>query len=405
MMEFSKHKLEKWESYGLSNDLITVYKSFLNQESNKRYYTEYFKSLESLVKYQNQWDELAESVGNPLLLSSWFTAGAKAFEMNSQLMFLTIMGNNLSAVAPMALKGKVIPHLEILGSSILREPTGFLYDSKSALDLLIKALLDTKMPVYIRGLYNKAPEAILLEEKLKVQLSVEYSKEYAQIPYVAIQENWDSFEQRLSPRRRSSFRRLQKKVEKTGEVQFDFVKPTEKNFARYLDEVLKVESANWKGRIGTAIATHPTLKIFFSEYGRKMAKKGLLRLNFMRIDGKAIAVHFGVEYDNRLWLLKIGYDEEWSSYSPGILLMHHVVRHCFECGLEGVEFLGNDDDWLHIWATGVHELVSYSIYPKSIEGKLVKLQDKLAVYYHDTLNHGMYKWKGVKKHHVRKVET
>ncbi|NIV15381.1 MAG: GNAT family N-acetyltransferase [Aliifodinibius sp.] len=156
--------------------------------------------------------------------------------------------------------------------------------------------------------------------------------------------------------------------------------------------MMEVEAANWKGKMGTAIKTHDTLQKFFTELAYLMCKENYLRLFFLKVNGEPIATQYAIEHSNRLWILKIGYDERWGNFSPGTLLMDRVVKYCFDQKLEACEFLGNNDDWLHDWATGVHELVSYKIYPKTVTGILTEYQDQLAESYHNVFNHLKYKW-------------
>ncbi len=50
-----------------------------------------------------------------------------------------------------------------------------------------------------------------------------------------------------------------------------------------------------------------------------------LRIAFLRIAGRPVAMQIAVERAQRLWLLKIGYDEEYARCSPGQLLMLEVA--------------------------------------------------------------------------------
>ena len=58
------------------------------------------------------------------------------------------------------------------------------------------------------------------------------------------------------------------------------------------------------------------------------------------VDDTLAAVRMAVEVENTLWELKIGYDEQFAKWSPGVVLTHETIRHAFEHGLSGLEFLG-----------------------------------------------------------------
>jgi CelD/BcsL family acetyltransferase involved in cellulose biosynthesis len=79
---------------------------------------------------------------------------------------------------------------------------------------------------------------------------------------------------------------------------------------------------------------------FLTLYARAAARLGLLRFYFLRINGAAAAATTMVDHGNRLWGLKLGYDERFRRVSPGILLAYEILRHAFECGnYEALEFL------------------------------------------------------------------
>lgn len=372
--------------------MLTVEEAIKNKEVNLL--PGQIKGLDELLSYKNSWESLSEEFTHPLLDFNWFIAGSKGFSSTSLLNMFIVYSEDeqLKAIAPLALKGKILPHLEILGSSILREPGGFLYDDIHSLQLLIKRLLDSTEPLFLSKLYQNSAEVELIEKEIKDRNYVIVGRKNSIIPFVDTRNGWESIRRNTSSSKRSNFRRLNRKIEKKGKVNFQVISPDQDNFKSYLNDMMKVEASNWKGKMGTAIKTHAALQDFFTELAYLMASEGQLRLNFLTVDGTPIAAQYAIEHSNRLWILKIGYDERWSNFSPGTLLMDKVVKYCFDKDLEGCEFLGNNDDWLHDWATGVHELISYNIYPKTFKGILTKYRDQLAVSYHDVVNHLKYKW-------------
>jgi len=372
--------------------MLTIEEAIKNKEVNLL--QGQIKGLSELLSYKNSWESLTEEFPHPLLDANWFIAGSKGFSSTSLLNMFIVYSEHkqLKAIAPLASKGKILPHLEILGSSILREPGGFLYDDIHSLQLLIKRLLASNEPLFLSKLYQNSAEVKLIETEIKDRNSVIVDREYSRIPFVDTKKDWDSIKRNTSSSKRSNFRRLNRKIEKKGKVNFQVISPNQDNFKSYLNDLMKVEASNWKGKMGTAIKTHEALRDFFTELAYLMASESKLRLIFLTVDETPIAAQFAIEHSNRLWILKIGYDERWSHFSPGTLLMDKVVKYCFDEGLESCEFLGNNDDWLHDWATGVHELISYNIYPKTFNGILTKYRDQLAVSYHALVNHLKYKW-------------
>lgn len=356
----------------------------------KKFLAGYITNSGSIIQKSKEWDELASAFATPLLASDWFISAAKAFCPPNKLLMLTLKSESrFKAIIPLCLKGRLLSHLEFVGSSTLREPGGVLFDNRESLKTLIQIVLNAKKSLILKRLYKSSPEVSILNRELKTR-PFRYTVHEERIPYVDTTGDWEKFRKnKISSSRRSGFRRMYKKAAKKGELRFEVVTPGEDDLDSYLQEAYRIEAANWKGRMGTAVKTHASLRKFFRYYSERTAKKGNLHLFFLKAGEENIAVQITVIHSNRLWIYKIGYDEEWSWCSPGTLLMHNVVRFCFENNLESCEFLGYDEQWLHIWATGFHDLVSFGIYPKSVTGWLVNCWDHLRTFYHDK----MYKWR------------
>lgn len=130
-----------------------------------------------------------------------------------------------------------------------------------------------------------------------------------------------------------------------------------------LDEAFAVEARSWKGEAGTALACDLRVGAFYHDFAPRMAAHGRLALAFLDIAGRPAAMQIAIEWHERLWLLKVGYDEAHSRCSPGVLLLAHAVRDAAERGLEACEFLGTTQPWLDPWTTRVRGMSAVSAYP------------------------------------------
>jgi CelD/BcsL family acetyltransferase involved in cellulose biosynthesis len=95
----------------------------------------------------------------------------------------------------------------------------------------------------------------------------------------------------------------------------------------------------------------------------------------MRIGGRAAAMQIAAEFGGRLWLLKIGYDEEFSRCSPGTLLMLETLRYAAVRGLSAYEFLGTEEPWTRVWTQKAHPCLSVRIYPATRAGMTALVTD------------------------------
>ncbi len=317
----------------------------------------------------DRWTELEKRFGSPVMSPEWFRAGAATLCPPYDLkLAVREKDGALDGVAPIGRLKHFMSRLEVLGTTLLTEEGGFLYSNTDALMEMVEAIIQLDKPVFLRRVRMYSEEAKIWEKEICAR-GLRCLVREERLPWVAVRSDWKSFEkQQISSSRRSIFRRLQRLAEQKGEFKFEAVVPTFENLDQYLDEAFEVEVSNWKARRRTAMKYNERLGGFFREYARLATESGELRLFFLRVNEEPIAVELTTLHGNRIWILKIGHNEAWWRCSPGILLMHNVIRFCFENGLEGCEFGGTDEPWLHIWANESHSAWTYRIYPGSVKG-------------------------------------
>ena len=69
---------------------------------------------------------------------------------------------------------------------------------------------------------------------------------------------------------------------------------------------------------------------------------------------------------------------QFSSASPGLLLMQETIRYATAAGLATYEFLGRAETWTTVWTNQERETVTLRIYPKNVRGLLALSVDALA---------------------------
>ena len=86
-----------------------------------------------------------------------------------------------------------------------------------------------------------------------------------------------------------------------------------------VEAYLKLEAAGWKGRIGAA-ASVSGAGSFLTEAVIGLARQGRARIDFLKLDGKAIAATILLFSGNRAWFWKTAYDETHRRAGPGSLV-------------------------------------------------------------------------------------
>lgn len=103
-----------------------------------------------------------------------------------------------------------------------------------------------------------------------------------------------------------------------GNCQFEMAVTPDELAASY-ETFLEVEKSGWKGGDGTksAIALRPDAKLFYGEVLRLFGETTEATVNVLRLGQRPVAAQIGLKTNDRVNLLKIGFDETFRDYGPG----------------------------------------------------------------------------------------
>lgn len=315
------------------------------------------------------WSALGPSTGNPLLSHEWFACAARSFHDAASLRTVLVKhSGELAAIAPLAIvRRHNVQWLEVVGTTALHEPTGFVGQDSSALDLACRTLLDFRRPIVLQRFDAADPLLAIFTAAARARGKI-FTLTASGCPFVTIDTSWPQYFSSLSARRRQDYRRARRRLEQEGRVEVDIRCSSEASVADELAEAMRVEAASWKGRAGSSLLNNESMRSFFQRLTLRLARRQALRMCFLRLNGTAVAAQICVEQDRRWWVLKIGYDERWAALSPGVQLMWDVLRHAFERGLRSFELLGTAEEWLRIWTRSERAYRTLVFYPYNVRG-------------------------------------
>lgn len=336
------------------------------------------EKVEELERIEAGWRELLESSGHALSEPEWYLSAARSrIGDGRQLAVLSIWREEeLVAIAPLA-RGSSPQRYEFLGSSTLYEPTEILAKDNQARNQLAAAVIDLRQPVLLSRLAPR--DAFAHELGLQARgKGLLLSLRSADSPYVDLSSGWTSYFEALPSRIRNTLRRASRALAKQGEVAYEFVKPEPSAIPALLELAFRVEQQSWKGRAGSAIAQREDLRSFFLEYGSSCASRGDLLIAFLRLDGEPIAMQIANVGRNSYRQLKIGYDDRYSRFLPGLQLLLETIRWSIDEGLASYEFMGSREPWTRDWAPHGREHSTLAYYPYNIHGIAAFLGDGVA---------------------------
>jgi hypothetical protein len=188
-------------------------------------------------------------------------------------------------------------------------------------------------------------------------------------PHISLEGDWGGYFAARKPKFRSNLRNRLKRLGRLGAIDYELVR--ERSVCGpALEDAFSIEQSGWKGEEGSAIASNPTLRRFYTEWGELAADRGWLRLWFLRLGGRRVAFEYDLEYKGDLYCMKIGYDAELHPYSAGQILKAGVLERTFGRGLGRYYFLGVMDEAKGDWTSEGSPLRWVYVYNSSLLPRL-----------------------------------
>jgi hypothetical protein len=301
----------------------------------------------SLGVYRAAWDELNLRYygGHPFLDSRFTETLLRHFGTNSEQLFIHRTRNAIDGLVILRARGRgvwqqFVPHQ--LQTSPLLIPDFKLIDSLfGALPLNAWSIeLMNQDPEYFPpGLTEDASRCCVLPHALTMNISLKGD----------FDTYWDGRSRKLVHNIRRYARRI---VEAYGTESLEVI--TEPGYmpialARYGE----LESKGWKSTLGTAVHADNIQGRFYLDLMSRFAETGQAEVFEYKIGERLVASRLVINGGGLSVMLKTTYDEDFSSFAPGRLLLYELLK--YEFGRQRhklVEFYTNATRDQLAWATG-----------------------------------------------------
>ena len=334
------------------------------------------KNLENLSRHENAWDHLMLEVANagPTQSYSWIYSYFK-HKISSRFRWVCLFAyhkEQLAGVYPLIiLQKKGFPGLYFQFFQAPHDPfhtvrnDGLIYpgNEKHILELFFKHLQRSfkAIPIiWIPGIPEfRSSYRYFSNQKRNLQT---FKKADGVEDIIVLPDNYETYVNNLNPKFRREIFRQERRLKEKGEVSYIFRDASMSN-KESLDIFAEVENSGWKGIKKTSIKENPGDLELFSDATGSFNKNGWMQWNFLKADKEFIAAQLAVKINRVIYLWKIGYREEYSSYAPGNLLMYKFIEDAFSQGdAEEINFM-NERGWLKEWKVDRRNIFSLAIFP------------------------------------------
>lgn len=171
----------------------------------------------------------------------------------------------------------------------------------------------------------------------------------------------------LSTRMRKRLDRYYKNLTQKGEVRFKLIRAGELTEKQY-DMFLNIESSSWKGGSGTKTALRYDIKqerLYRALFTGSLESRMIASL---WVGDEPVAAKLCLVVGDTLYMMKIGYRQDYWMYYPGMLLLRHLIQHySSNPHIHQIAFV-TSPDWAKRWRPELHKVFSATIYNNTITG-------------------------------------
>jgi CelD/BcsL family acetyltransferase involved in cellulose biosynthesis len=189
-------------------------------------------------------------------------------------------------------------------------------------------------------------------------------------PYVPVRDLWEAYFKSLKKSHRANIRKSQHHLEASAPLKLEVV-VSNVHLDADIEEALNLEAVAWKDEGGTAIRSRPDSMAFYRQILHTAGKQGWLRIYFLTLGSKRIAVRIALLFRNKVYMLKSGYDPEYAASSPGHVLCHKILDEAWRLKFDEVDFLGNTERWKLNWARDLRRHFWLFAFPKRVKPRLL----------------------------------
>jgi hypothetical protein len=130
----------------------------------------------------------------------------------------------------------------------------------------------------------------------------------------------------LSAKKLKELRRQRNRLAEQGTVRFEVAR-NPADVARAIEVFLTLEASGWKGERGTALRQDDGDLNFIRRATRGLAETGQCEIVTMHAGDTPVAAAIVLRHQDRAFYFKLGIDEGFSKFSPGVQLTLDLTRH------------------------------------------------------------------------------
>ena len=340
---------------------------------------EVIKDFNSFVNLKSDWNNLLSKsdCDVPYLTHEWLTTWWECFgDKNELLILLVKKNNNLIAAAPLMISetkkySLKLRHIGFIGNDLCYRLNFLLTEvPETSLEKIFDSLIKEcrwdlieliNIPTDSSG-YKLTK--YLFNNKYHRQIFYG-EKESLITPYIKTNGHWNEYLSQLNNNFIKNLRWNKNRLQKLGANLYQYnTKNKTHSLQQILADIFEIAKNTWQYQKGTSIVSTTCEKKFYTLLSQRFDESYGLYLSLLKKGGNGISFRYEIKYNEKLYNLKIGYDQQYKMYSPGIVLQALCFEEWFKIRLSEIDMGGTLDSAKKHWTKLTKEHRNILIFKK-----------------------------------------
>jgi CelD/BcsL family acetyltransferase involved in cellulose biosynthesis len=211
--------------------------------------------------------------------------------------------------------------------------------------------LDERIDIVVLPFINADSPTYNLLEPNAFKNVFKYIEHSFESPAIKITDGWEEYFLSRPKGFKDNLRYSNNRAKKSGLVSYEMLTGSNINEST-IDRVRLLDSKSWQYENGTGLFSTVNNSNFYTALLRKtVLGEAKLVVNITTLAGKDISYSLNIESEDTIYVLKTGYDADYSKISPGALNWLSFIKNAVQEGKSTIDMLGETDKYKQDWET------------------------------------------------------
>lgn len=330
-----------------------------------------------LGELESDWRAIYESCGDqsPFLSYDWMATWWRHFGQNKRLAVVAILRDGSPVgIAPLMLAKRAgCSSLQFLGRPLSDYSDFLIAEDREANVASLTEYIGREMgwdALELSGIREDSPNLTPLQQSISHGSSGTWRAGWRTsnwAPYLPLSSSWQEYSDGLKKGLRTDTRRQIRRLEQQGELSFRECGTIEE-VAQLLDRFSVQKSQRYTSTGAKDILRGGGPLAFFKDVANSLWERGQVHVSSLNLGDRPLAVHFGFVSGEKYFYYMPSFDADFSGFSPGRLLLTHLMEDSFSNGLSEFDFMAGADAYKYDWTSTERTLFEFTSFRRSPRG-------------------------------------